>query len=61
MSEAKDTIAPKGQIWVCPGCGRKGEDRYALGDTSCVIHAVLCYEQPRPDGTYDAVPAKSGA
>lgn len=48
--------APKGKIWVCPGCGRKGKDRFELGDTSCVTWAILCFEKRGKDGKYRAVP-----
>lgn len=34
--------APEGVVaWVCGGCGRWGLVRDRLGDTSCVIWAVL--------------------
>ncbi len=38
------TKSGPGEIWVCPACGRRNKDRYALGDTSCVLAAVLCLE-----------------
>lgn len=37
-------LAPEGQIWLCPACSRRNEDRYKMGDTSCVTAAVLVYE-----------------
>lgn len=40
----KNYKAPKGQEWVCQACGRRGEDKTRLGDTSCFTWAVLCYK-----------------
>lgn len=39
-------IAPLGQIWVCAACGKTNKCRkgiYNGWDTSCTLHAVLCY------------------
>lgn len=37
-----NTPAAPGTIWVCSACGRHGPVKGRLGDTSCVMHAVLC-------------------
>lgn len=42
--DGESWIAPEGKIWVCPACGRAKKDREWMGDTSCVMHAVLCYD-----------------
>jgi hypothetical protein len=42
--ETFPTESGPGEIWVCPACGRRAYDRYKLGDTSCVLAAVLCLE-----------------
>lgn len=45
-----NTIAPNGQVWVCAACGKRSKDRYgeqkiSLGwDASCMMNAVLCFE-----------------
>lgn len=41
-------VAPEGQIYVCSACGKTARDIYTGGDgwdSSCALHAVLCYEQ----------------
>jgi len=39
----KERLTEPGQLWVCVACGRAREgDRYDMGDTSCVLWAVLC-------------------
>lgn len=43
MSKLKD-IAPAGQVWVCGACGKYNTNRYEVGDVSCFVNAVLCYE-----------------
>lgn len=62
-----DEPAPEGTVYVCAACGktsptRSGYDgtgkRVAPGrwDSSCFLHAVLCYS-PRVDGQpWQAVP-----
>lgn len=43
-------IAPQGQVYVCTACGKKSRDLYGDNplnygwDASCVLNAVLCYE-----------------
>lgn len=60
-------LAPEGQIYVCAACGKQsptGSGHDASGkrvvkgswDESCMLHAVLCYAKPRPDGSWTAVP-----
>jgi hypothetical protein len=62
MSDYGNKDAPEGQVWVCGACGKLSKDLYgdkriSRGwDESCVLHAVLCYEEKR-DGHYHAVPA----
>lgn len=52
--------APAGQVWVCGACGKRSHDQGGNDpidhgwDESCYMWAVLCYEQPNPDGTYRA-------
>jgi transposase-like protein len=42
--------AIKGQVFVCSACGRRSRDLYGeqaincTWDESCMLHAVLCYE-----------------
>jgi hypothetical protein len=60
-----------GMVWVCSVCGRvartrsgedlQGEETIVNGthwDTSCFLHAVLCYEQ-KQDGKWQAVKDES--
>lgn len=38
-------VPPPGAVWVCHACGRIGRAaRSGMGDTSCVLWAVLCRE-----------------
>ena len=37
--------APEGQIWVCGACGKKNKNRVEVGDESCFLNAVLCYDR----------------
>lgn len=37
-------IAPAGQVWVCRYCGKYNTNRYEVGDESCMLNAILCYE-----------------
>lgn len=56
-------VAQKGTIFVCGACGRQSRDRYgdqklsSGWDTSCMTHAVLCYEEqksmPQADGMFE--------
>lgn len=44
--------------WVCAQCGRAaapGAPRSVLRDTSCVMHAVLCWAAQRDDGKWNVV------
>lgn len=44
MSKRLQDIAPAGQVWVCGACGKYNSNRYNIGDVSCFINAVLCYD-----------------
>ena len=35
---------PRKKIWICGACGRTGASRWTVGDESCGLHAVLCWE-----------------
>lgn len=37
-------MAPEGQVWVCPCCGKYNKNRYNVGDVSCYVNAVLCHD-----------------
>ncbi len=47
--------APKGQIWVCGGCGKSNNCRTRIGDESCFLNAVLCWEKEKFGDVWDAV------
>lgn len=49
-------IAPDGQLWVCGACGKSGKDRVKVGDESCFLNAILCYERKNEQGRWVAVP-----
>ena len=40
--------APEGQVWVCGACGKFGKNRIDVGDESCFLNAVLCWEKADP-------------
>lgn len=40
--------APEGQIWVCAACGKSARNRANVGDESCFLNAVLCYDRGLP-------------
>lgn len=41
-----DRLSGPGEIWVCAACSRTHVgDRYDMGDTACVLHAVRCEAQ----------------
>ena len=44
MKKKLQDIAPVGQVWVCGACGKYSSNRYNVGDESCYMNAVLCYE-----------------
>lgn len=44
MSKKLEEIAPEGQVWVCGACGKYSKNRYAVGDVSCYVNSVLCYD-----------------
>lgn len=45
MPKAKlQEMAPQGQVWVCGACGKYNKNRYRVGDVSCFINSVLCYD-----------------
>lgn len=62
-------LALEGQVWVCAACGKRAKSRWghdAAGnstviddgyDSSCMSHAVLCFEEREPDGAWRAVGA----
>jgi hypothetical protein len=51
-----DVRAPEGQVWLCVVCGRTRKVPNDLGDTSCILHSVLCYEQNQGPMHWVAVP-----
>ncbi len=48
--------APDGMVWVCAACGKQRKVPNDLGDTSCILHSVLCYEQDQGPMHWVAVP-----
>lgn len=46
-------FAPDGTTWVCGACGKTSKDRYGDGksswDESCMLNAVLCHAEKKPD------------
>lgn len=60
-------VAPAGQRFICSACGKMSRDldgtqRISGGwDESCMLHAVLCFDERTPDGHYRAVPGGRGA
>lgn len=63
MSEG-NAGAPEGQVWVCGACGKRSRSRYGLDgmaidrgrDESCMLNAVLCFEEKNENGSWQAVP-----
>ena len=56
-------VAPEGMVYVCAACGKRSKDRYGdqkidrLWDASCMMHAVLCYENKKDEqGRWIAAP-----
>ena len=53
-------VAPEGQVYVCGACGKQSRDLYGFQkissgwDESCMLNAVLCYEQKEGE-TWQAV------
>lgn len=47
--------APEGQVWVCGACGKSNKNRVNVGDESCFLNAVLCYERGIGDVEWKAV------
>jgi hypothetical protein len=53
-------VAPEGQVYVCAACGKTSRDKYGFQkisrgyDESCMLNAVLCYDNP-VDGVWKAV------
>lgn len=45
-----NAVAPEGQVWVCTACGKRSKDIFGKEkidrgwDESCMLHALLCYE-----------------
>lgn len=50
MSVRGQELAPEGQTWVCPFCGRNNIDRCKVGDESCVLRSVLCRAETDENG-----------
>jgi len=56
-----NVTAPKGQVWICTACGKRAHDRYGFDpinrgyDESCMLHAILCYEDKLVLGDNDRV------
>jgi hypothetical protein len=54
--------APVGQIWVCCMCGKTSKNRAGTfraspgWDESCMVNAILCFEEKGPEGQWRAVP-----
>lgn len=56
-------VAPEGQVFVCGACGKTAKNRdgdrrddgYYSWDESCMLNAVLCYEEKGEDGNWVAV------
>lgn len=42
---AREWTAPDGQVWVCQMCGKHNKRRDKVGDESCFLNAVLCYDR----------------
>ncbi len=66
-------LAPEGTVWVCSACGKRARSRYGFDaegkrtqidpgwDEACMLKAVLCKSERRPDGAYElAVPLDLG-
>jgi len=44
MNKKLEEMAPEGQVWVCSACGKYSKNRYGVGDVSCYVNSVLCYD-----------------
>lgn len=44
MKKQLNEMAPDGKIWVCGACGKYNKNRYSVGDVSCYVNSVLCYD-----------------
>lgn len=64
-------VAPPGTVFVCGACGKTSRSRYGWNpdngaervadpgwDSSCMLHAVLCYAEKR-EGSWRAVPPEA--
>ena len=58
-------LAPPGRVYVCAACGKQSRnragwlkdtnERVAISDgwdSSCMLHAVLCYDRPSNNPNY---------
>lgn len=49
-----NVVAKDGTVFICAACGKRSQDKYgdqAIDDgwdESCMMHAVLCYDQRDP-------------
>jgi len=54
-------VAPESQVFVCAACGKRSKDRYGDQkidrgwDVSCMLNAVLCYEEKSETGFWIVV------
>ena len=58
-TEAGPVEVPQGLVWVCQACGKRARSRYGMSakngwDVSCMLNAVLCFDEP--EGPWAAVP-----
>lgn len=62
MTDYSNKVAPEGQVYVCGVCGKTSQDEFGYQsispgwDESCMLHAVLCYENKLPTNNWKAVP-----
>lgn len=50
-------FADVGEVWVCRYCGKYVHgDRYDFDDPSCMLNAVLCYDDLKLDKNGNLLP-----
>jgi len=50
-------FADVGEVWVCRYCGKYVHgDRYDFDDPSCMLNAVLCYDDLKLDENGNLLP-----
>lgn len=53
-------IAPESTIWICAACGKRSRDLFGESnkgwDVSCIMNAVLCYDEQLPNDRWPMVP-----